>query len=247
MLLEARAPWEYVASWAAMPWLVRGSPGDAHPVIVLPGFLASDRSTEPMRRFLRARGYTPYGWGLGTNRGPSGGVRQACAELVERVAERHGEKVSLVGWSLGGVYAREIAKQHEAQTRCVITLGSPFTGQSRPSRVRAAYERHNGPARHDPERAARISTAPRVPTTSIYSRTDGVVDWRCSLNEAEAHTENIEVNASHIGMGVNPLVLYAIADRLRQDPNQWQRFDARVAHRLFFRGEQARQFREDQA
>jgi hypothetical protein len=86
-----------------------------------------------------------------------------------------------------------------------------------------------------------------VPTTSIYSRTDGVVDWRCSLNEAEAHTENIEVNASHIGMGVNPLVLYAIADRLRQDPNQWQRFDARVAHRLFFRGEQARQFREDQA
>ncbi len=247
MLLEARAPWEYAASWAAMPWLMRGPVGDGHPVVVLPGFQASDRSTEPMRRFLRARGYTPYGWGLGINRGPGGGVREAVRDLVARVAERHGTPVSLVGWSLGGVFARETAKRLEAQTRCVITLGSPFTGHPRRSRATAAYERHNGPTRHDPDHAARISTAPNVPTTSIYSRTDGIVDWRCSLNEDAPHTENIEVAASHIGMGVNPLVLYVIADRLQQDPKHWKRFDARAAHRLFFRGGQAREFKAAQA
>jgi pimeloyl-ACP methyl ester carboxylesterase len=247
LLLEARAPWEYAAAWAAMPWLKRGPRGDGHPVVVLPGFQASDLSTAPMRRFLRERGYTPYGWGLGTNRGPGGGVREACRDLVQRVADRHGVKVSLVGWSLGGVFAREIAKTLEAQIRCVITLGSPFSGHPRPTRATAAYERHNGPSRHDPERAAWLRTAPRVPTTSIYSRTDAIVDWRSSLNDDEVHTENIEVNASHIGMGVNPLVLYVIADRLRQDPAHWQRFDARAAHRLFFRGAQARQFREAQA
>jgi len=79
MLLEARAPWEYAAAWAAMPWLRRGPKGDGHPVIVLPGFQASDASTAPMRRFLHARGYTPYGWGLGTNHGPGRGVREAMA------------------------------------------------------------------------------------------------------------------------------------------------------------------------
>ena len=247
MLLEARAPWEYAAAWAAMPWLKRGARGDGHRVIVLPGFQASDLSTAPMRRFLHARGYTPYGWGLGTNRGPGGGVREACHALVQRVAERHGEPVSLIGWSLGGVYAREFAKRLEAQTRCVITLGSPFTGHPRANHAVRAYERVNGPRAHDPERAARMRQAPNVPTTSIYSRTDGIVDWRCSLNEAAPYTENIEVAASHIGMGVNPLVLYVIADRLRQDPKAWQRFDAKTAHRLFFRGEQARQFREARA
>ncbi len=244
MLLEARAPWEYAAAWAAMPWLTRGPQGDGHPVVVLPGFQASDLSTEPMRRFLRARGYTPYGWGLGTNHGPSGGVREACSALVLRLAERHGAAVSLVGWSLGGVYAREIAKQLEAQTRCVITLGSPFTGHPRANNAARAYERINGARPYDPEHAARLSQTPNVPTTSIYSRTDGVVDWRCSLNEAAAHTENIEVSASHIGMGVNPLALYVIADRLHQDPKHWQRFDARAAHRWFFRGERARRYRE---
>ncbi len=248
MLLEARAPWEYAAAWAAMPLLKRGPAGDGHPVIVLPGFQASDLSTAPMRRFLHARGYTPYGWGLGTNRGPGGGVREACLDLIARVADRHGTPVSLVGWSLGGVYAREMAKRLETQTRCVITLGSPFTGPARANRAARGYERINGAQAFDGnEYRSRLRTAPGVPTTSIYSRTDGVVDWRCSLNDDAPHTENIEVNASHIGMGVNPLVLYVIADRLRQDPKQWQRFDARAAHRLFFRGEQARRFRAAQA
>jgi hypothetical protein len=74
-----------------------------------------------------------------------------------------------------------------------------------------------------------------VPTTSIYSKTDGVVAWQCSLNEDHPHTENIEVHASHVGMGMNPLALYVIADRLKQDPAQWQRFDLRGGRRWFYK------------
>jgi hypothetical protein len=102
--------------------------------------------------------------------------------------------------------------------------------------VARAYELYSGrPLRHDPVRAERLKRPPPVPTTSIYSKTDGVVAWQCSLNEDAPHTENIEIQASHLGLGVNPLALYAVADRLRQDPVHWQRFDARAVPRWLFR------------
>jgi pimeloyl-ACP methyl ester carboxylesterase len=230
MLLESRAPWEYAASLAALPWLNRLPAGDGHPVIVLPGLGASDTSTAPLRRFLGLRGYTPYGWNQGRNGGPKAGVIAGCREQLRELAERHGTKVSLIGWSLGGLYARELAKQLEAQTRCVITLGSPFSGDPRANNATRVYESLSGRrARTDPAHLARLRLAPRVPTTSIYSKTDGVVAWQCSLNDDEPHTENVEIQSSHIGMGVNPAALWVIADRLRQDPANWQRFDARAA------------------
>ena len=239
MLLEGRAPWEYAATLAAMPWLSRLPRGDGHPVIVFPGLGAGELSTRPLRDFLSQLGYATYDWGLGRNR-PREGLLQACRELVLEVAQRHGRKISLVGWSLGGVYARELAKQLEPQTRCVITLGTPFAGHVRATNAARAYELYSGrPLRQDPERAARLKRAPSVPTTSIYSKTDGVVAWQCSLNEDAAHTENIEIHASHLGLGVNPLALYAIADRLRQDPARWQRFDAGAAPSWLVRGTKA--------
>jgi pimeloyl-ACP methyl ester carboxylesterase len=236
MLLEGRAPWEYAATLAVMPWLSRLPAGDGHPVIVFPGLGASEQSTRLMRDFLGGLGYAIYDWGLGRNR-PRDGLLEACRERVLEVASRHDRKVSLVGWSLGGVYARELAKQLEPQTRCVITLGSPFSGHVRATNVARAYELYSGrPLRHDPVRAERLKRAPPVPTTSIYSKTDGVVAWQCSLNEDAPHAENIEIHASHLGLGVNPLALYAVADRLRQDPAHWQRFDAQAVPRWLFRG-----------
>jgi pimeloyl-ACP methyl ester carboxylesterase len=235
MLLEGRAPWEYAATLVVMPWLSRLPAGDGHPVIVFPGLGASEQSTRLMRDFLGGLGYAVYDWGLGRNR-PRDGLMEACRERVLEVASRHQRKVSLVGWSLGGVYARELAKQLQAQTRCVITLGSPFSGHVRATNVARAYELYSGrPLRHDPVRAERLKRPPPVPTTSIYSKTDGVVAWQCSLNEDAPHTENIEIQASHLGLGVNPLALYAVADRLRQDPVHWQRFDARAVPRWLFR------------
>jgi pimeloyl-ACP methyl ester carboxylesterase len=226
MMLEARAPWEMAAGWAAAPWLSRLHAGDGHPVIVYPGLGASARSTALLRRFLADCGYTPYDWALGTNRGPHSGMLEDCAQRLDTIARRHNSKVSLIGWSLGGLYAREIAKRATAQTRCVVTLGSPFSGDPGANNAAQLYRRLSGRSpNNDPVRRAELRRAPSVPTTSIYSRSDGVVAWQCSLNDEAAHTENIEIPSSHIGMGAHPMALHAIGDRLRQDPANWQRFD----------------------
>ncbi|HTT10644.1 MAG TPA: alpha/beta hydrolase [Burkholderiaceae bacterium] len=235
LLLESRALWEYAALIAAIPWLRRLPQGDGHPVIVLPGLGAGDLTTLPLRAFLSDRGYTPYAWSQGFNLGPRQGVLARLRALVKEVVQSHGTRVSLVGWSLGGVYARELAKEFTADVRCVITLGSPFAGHPCATNARLLFEFLNEDQRgHHPKKLAQLRKAPRVPTTSIYSRTDGIVAWQCSINDPEPHTENIEVQASHLGMGLNPLALFAIADRLRQDPAKWERFDARGAWPWFF-------------
>lgn len=235
VLLEGRAPWEIAAMLAAMPWLRRLPRGDGHPVIVYPGLGATDITTAPLRSFLQDLGYSAYPWKQGFNFGPRNGVLDAVREHVQRIASRHDTRVSLIGWSLGGLYAREMAKEFPQLARCVITLGSPFTGHPRATNAWRFYEWVSGQDVHDPELIEQIRGTPPVPTTSIYSRTDGVVAWQCSLNEESPLAENIEVHASHIGMGMNPLALYAIADRLRQDPAHWKRFDAQGARRWFFK------------
>jgi pimeloyl-ACP methyl ester carboxylesterase len=235
LMLEGRAPWEYAALLVAAPWLRQIPKGDGHPVIVYPGLGANDITTRPLRRFLRDRGYTAYAWKQGFNLGPRDGVLREAREQLRQIAERHHEKVSLVGWSLGGVYARELAKELAEHVRCVVTLGSPFAGHPRATNAWRFFEFVSGNSVHDEEMIAQIRKAPPVPTTSIYSRTDGVVAWQCSINEHEPHTENIEVHASHVGMGMNPLALYVIADRLQQQPESWQRFDTRGARRWFFK------------
>ena len=236
MLLEARAPWEAAALAMATPWLSRLPESDGHPVLVFPGLAASDFSTVPLRAFLRRRGHWTHAWKQGFNLGPRHGVLHACRDRLKRVAERHGRQVSLIGWSLGGVYARELAKEMPELVRCVVTLGSPFAGHPRDTNAWRVYELVSGQSVHDdPGLHQQLREAPPVPTTSIFSRSDGVVAWHCSVNEVLPHTENIEIPASHVGMGVNPLALYVVADRLRQDPRSWQRFDVGGARRWFFR------------
>ena len=235
MMMEARAPWEYAAMVAAAPWLNRLPVGDGHPVLVFPGLGASDMSTTPLRNFLRDRGYTPYAWKQGFNFGPRHGVLEACRTLVQMTSHRHQQKLSLVGWSLGGIYAREIAKEQPDNVRCVITLGTPFAGHPRATNAWRFYELVSGQAVSDQQRLDQLRAPPPCPTTSIYSKTDGIVAWQCSINEAAPHTENIEVHASHVGMGMNPLALYAIADRLAQDPDHWHRFDLKGARKWFYK------------
>jgi pimeloyl-ACP methyl ester carboxylesterase len=162
-------------------------------------------------------------------------VLDAVRAHLKRTHERHGGKVSLIGWSLGGVYARELAKEFPKRVRCVVTLGSPFAGHPRATNAWRFYEMVSGQNVHDPKLIAQLRSAPPLPTTSIYSRSDGVVAWQCSMNDDAPLAENIEVHASHIGMGMNPLAMYAIADRLRQDPQHWQRFDTQGARRWFYK------------
>jgi pimeloyl-ACP methyl ester carboxylesterase len=235
MMLEARAPWEYAAMLAAAPWLGKLPTGDGHPVIVFPGLGASDITTAPLRNFLQERGYTPYPWKQGFNFGPRHGVLDRCREQLHQVSGRHRERVSLIGWSLGGIYARELAKEQPDHARCVITLGTPFAGHPRATNAWRFYEMVSGQSVHDPVLMEQIRSTPPCPTTSIYSKSDGVVAWQCSINPAEPLAENIEVHASHIGMGMNPLALYAIADRLAQDPQAWARFDIKGARKWFYK------------
>ena len=235
MLLEARAPAEFVSLLAAWPWLRRLPRGDGHPVMVFPGMGASDLTTVPLRRVLQGLGYVAETWGQGVNLGPRSGVLERCSDDVHRFAQRHGQAVSLVGWSLGGLYAREMAKLHPAQTRCVVTLGTPFSGHPKATNAWRLYELLSGDRIGDPRLLAHIRRPPPVPTTSIYSRSDGIVSWRCSLNEPGPLAENVEVRSSHLGMGMNPMALYVVADRLAQPLGRWRPFDASGARRWFFR------------
>ncbi|MBC7958055.1 MAG: alpha/beta hydrolase [Cytophagales bacterium] len=236
MLLEGRAPWELAATLAASPLLSRLPRGDGHPVLVFPGLSAPDATTLPLRTFLRAIGYEPYEWEQGFNLGPRHGVLERCRERADTLYKKHGVPVSLVGWSLGGVYAREVAKELPKQTRCVVTLGTPFSGHPRSNNAWRLYEMVSGHRLDEADALInQVRHPPPVPTTSIYSRTDGVVSWQCSLNEVSPLAENIAVHASHMGMGMNPLVLYALADRLTQKPGQWRPFQLEGRRKWFFK------------
>jgi len=234
LLLEARAPFEYAASLMAAPWLLSAPRGDGHAVLVYPGLLASDFSTRPLRRLLHALGHDARGWGQGRNNGARSGILEQALQNLRDLRASSGRTVSLVGWSLGGLYARELAKMAPEAVRVVVTLGSPFTGPSDASNARRTYEWLQRGREQSPHRHEDLRTPPPVPTTSIYTRTDGIVAWQCSVETPGPMTENIEVQASHIGLGVNPLALYALADRLAQPEGAWRPFDRSGARRLLY-------------
>jgi hypothetical protein len=203
--------------------------GDGHPVVIFPG-LATDRtSIAPLKRFLERLGYAACDWGRGFNTGPQGDVDAWLAALTAHVDEftaAQARRISLVGWSLGGIYAREIAKTLRRRVRQVITIGTPFAGSAEQTNVGWVYRLVNGQAPVlDEGLMARLRTAPEVPTTSIYSRSDGVVAWQACVQAGDApHIDNVEIDGSHCGLGWNPKVLAVIADRLRQPEHGWQRY-----------------------
>ena len=224
LLLEGRAAGELLTSLALRRWLRRQPRGDGHPVLILPGFLASDFSTRPLRRFLRDLGYWAHRWKLGRNLGPKNGMEEALAERLREVHRKHQRPVSLVGWSLGGVYARVMANRQTRRVRSVISLGSPFAQDTKANNSWRLYEAITGDRLDevDPEKLADVRRTPPVPTTSIFSRTDGVAHWRSAMEVEGPLSENVQVPGSHLGLGFNPLVLYVVADRLAQPEGAWQ-------------------------
>lgn len=223
LLLEGRALLELAALVPAYPFLRRAPKGDGHPVLVLPGFMANDFSTRTLRRFLRERGYGAHGWKLGRNTGPSDRVVTGLAERLAELRRRYDERVSLIGWSLGGIYARELARHFPSEVRQVITLASPFRAPEASNVPRFLVGRRGA---HPNEAALReqLSAPLTVPTTSIWSRTDGIAAWRSCVVEDGPLSENIEVEASHLGIGHHPVVLLTLADRLAQADGAWKPF-----------------------
>ena len=200
--------------------------GDGHPVVVYPGLGGGALTTSHLRGFLKDCGYTVSDWESGVNTGPEGVFDDWLGHLDERVRalhEAHGRKVSLIGWSLGGVYAREIAKRCPEAVRQVITLGTPFGALAHGNHAGTVFRILNRDRAHlPPDLEARIREAPPVPTTSIYSKTDGIVCWRGCVERRTAMSESVEVHASHLGMVTNPQVLRVVANRLAQPEGRWR-------------------------
>jgi len=212
---------------AALPILARAPRGDGRPVIVLPGLGAGDLSTRPLRSYLQSIGHEASGWGLGINLGPTRKVLNGITPIVEELAALHDSPVALVGWSLGGVFARAVARQVPEAVSQVITLGSPFRfehpHQARSIKIYNRLSPFHAPEHELPESDIRLPVLP-VPASSIYSRLDGIVDWRSCIDHVDSSHENIQVWASHLGYGHDPTVMWAVADRLAQPAGTWQPF-----------------------
>jgi pimeloyl-ACP methyl ester carboxylesterase len=201
LLLEARAAPEFAAFVGLAAPLIASAPrGDGHPVLVLPGLGGGDASARPLRWYLDRLGYRTHGWGLGRNLGPSQRVSAALDERLATIANATGRRVSLIGWSLGGVFASAMALRAPHHVRSVITLGSPLGGR------------------------ARVPAG--IPTTSVYSHSDRIVPWQASILPPGSLRENVEVRGSHLGLGHNPAVLVVVADRLSQPERAWRPFAA---------------------
>ncbi len=238
MALEARALFEFYGYLLTLPILQQMPRGDGHPVLVLPGFGTGDWYMLPLRMFLKTRGYAPHGWGIGLNLGYKEELPVRLEKRLRELNERYGRKVSLIGWSLGGIYARELARARSRMVRFVIALGSPFAGSPKATNIWKLYEYVSGHKLddRDPEKVCEMQTPPPVPTTSIYSRTDGVAASECCVENVAPKCENIEVPGSHCGLAHNPIVLWAIADRLAQPDEKWRPFE-RTGLRRFFYGD----------
>ena len=221
------------------PLLYSAPRGDGHPVMVLPGFMASGRSTKVIRRYLDRLDYDTYCWDLGRNLGPRaiGANGEHLIDKLHEIHEETGQKVSLVGWSLGGSMSAQLGQRVPEKVRQVITLGSPLRGRAQSTSVWRVYEAATGERVSSDkvrEQMAELAGPPKVPTTAVYSKADGVVPWQnCCVTESE-HSENLRVYGSHCGLGVNGPVLYLIANRLAQAEGEWKPFEREGLEQMVF-------------
>jgi len=243
LALELRAVPEFAAFAATALPLLATMPqelkqGNGSPVLVFPGFLANDAATLALRWFLGQLGYQTYGWGQGINLGPTDDALNGIRGLLRDVHEAHDEKVAIVGWSLGGIYAREQARSYPDRIRQVISLASPFqmagteTSSAHPiaNRVKESFSADIA----YPRVPDHLRPAITLPTTAVFTRSDGVVPWeQCVDTPSEMH-QNVEVLGSHSGMVHNPAALWVIADRLAQSEDTWEPFEPPGRFDTFF-------------
>lgn len=194
-------------------------PGDGHPVVIFPGLGTNGKSLATLRAHCCALGYDAFDWGQGFNTGPKGDLDEWLLTLKSQIVDllpEHSQPATLIGWSLGGIYARELAKLMVPRVRQVITMGTPFNAAADHTNVGWLFRVLSGNSMAiDPALSRRLRTPPPMRTTSIYSRSDGVVAWQtCRHHRRSRLVRDIEVGGSHIGMGWSREVLAAITDRL---------------------------------
>ncbi|NOX51341.1 MAG: alpha/beta hydrolase [Gammaproteobacteria bacterium] len=232
-----RAGLELSALLSIAPFLANADRGDGHPVVVLPGFLASDDSTWILRSFLKSLGYEAHRWTLGRNLGAKNmGGYDTLVNYISDLHKNSGQTVSLVGWSLGGIHALAVAARASHAVRHVITLGSPISPADANEDMSPIYYAlrqtaktinavpHTSTPQHHTIPDMLQNIPHKLPVSAVYSCTDGVVPWRRSRIAETVYRENIEVVSSHLGLGVNPTVLVAISDRLALEEGKFTKF-----------------------
>lgn len=199
--------------------------GDGHPVLVIPGFMGSDWSTGRVRKFIENLGYTTYGWELERNYGDISKLN-VLLKRIEALHDQHQAQVSLLGWSLGGVYARQLAKARPELIRQILTMGSPFAGINEPNNAAWLYRlinKNRVVAEADKKWMHDIAAPAPVPTTAIYSKSDGIVHWKTCMEQEDDIHQNVEIKGGHFGLGHNPEVWLIIEDRLKYHHTNWQK------------------------
>jgi pimeloyl-ACP methyl ester carboxylesterase len=235
-LTEAhRAVGEVAALALSRRWLKKMPKGDGHGVMILPGFLGDDGYNSSLRGYLGTLNYVSCGWGQGRNLGPRGDLLDRTLARMTELAEETGGKISLIGHSLGGIYARELAKLAPELVRQTISLGSPFgEGRDTGSYPRRLFSLMN-PDEEVPIDQHTLVEPPPVPTTAVYSKGDGIVNWRTALQNGDhPQVQNIEVWGSHCGLTFNPTVWFLLAERLLQPEDNWQPFERHSWRHLFY-------------
>ncbi len=215
--LELRAPLDWATLLTGAPGLARAPRGEGKPVMLIPGYRADESSMRPLRRYLEFLNYDVYDWGRGRNLGDVDAYVDHVGERAREIQrEVDGQAVTLIGWSLGGVIARETARLHPEVVREVITMGTPIVGGPKYTAVanRFAEIANIDLDEFEKEVHERNLIGIKQPVTAIYSKTDGVVGWRACIDIYNAHARNIEVNCSHFGLGANSRVWRIIADAL---------------------------------
>lgn len=215
---EARGLLEFPKLMLRFPELARQPRGSGERLMVLPGFGANDASTGVLRTYLGFLGYTPSGWGMGRNNGEVEYLLPRVIERIEAMSTEQGRPIDLIGWSLGGVIAREAARERPNSVHQVITLGSPVVGGPKYTAVARAYQRRGADLDAiEAEVAARNARPIAAPVTAIYSRTDAVVAWQACIDHHSPRVDHIEVETTHLGLGFSPDVFQIIAERLARE------------------------------
>ncbi len=192
-----------------------------YPILVIPGFMASQTSTAPMRELLDRLGYHTIDWGLGRNYARLEEI-DILSDKIERIHKEYDQKLTIIGWSLGGIYARRLATLHPEKTRRVITLGSPYRHLEAPNYANWLYQlfqqTRSKDKRQEPKWVEELKLPISVPSIAIYSKTDGIVPWQACMDEEDpTDHKNIEVQGSHIGLGMNQEVLSHVLVFLEAD------------------------------
>lgn len=215
LLGEVRAVVEPLRLLLRSPALATAPRGHGETVLVLPGFGAGDASTGVLRTYLRWIGYRATGWGLGRNDGRVRALVPRVLRLLEEERARTSRPSHVVGWSLGGVLAREAGRERPELTASIVTLGSPVVGGPKYTAAAASFRRR-GEDLDEIERLvdSRFERPLRVPVTAIFSKSDGVVAWEAAIDRRSAGIEHVEVAATHLGLGFSPEVFAIVADRL---------------------------------